>query len=238
MFIWLRGISFMRKAIIIIIFLVAIAIVFLVSRKMATAPNNNAQNIEKLVVENNPAPNIISSNDYVVKNNPSEFVAPLNRVGERVTKKPFGIFITSQNSPVQPERFRDYHSGTDFEIFPEELNVDVSVKAVCAGKIKMKKYASGYGGVLVEDCILDNNLITVIYGHLKLASIQKNAGNNLAAGETIGILGADKSVETDGERKNLHLGFHKGTSVNILGYVQNKNELLDWLNPCDYGVCR
>jgi len=73
---------------------------------------------------------------------------------------------------------------------------------------------------------------------LKLASIQKNAGNNLAAGETIGILGADKSVETDGERKNLHLGFHKGTSVNILGYVQNKNELLDWLNPCDYGVCR
>ena len=33
----------------------------------------------------------------------------------RITKKPFGIFITTQNSPVQPERFSGYHTGVDVE---------------------------------------------------------------------------------------------------------------------------
>src|SRR4030042_789723 len=73
-----------------------------------------------------------------------------------------------QNSPVSPEKFKGYHTGSDFEIFPEELGVDVSVKAVCAGKLLLKEYATGYGGVAVQSCALDNNPITVIYGHLKL----------------------------------------------------------------------
>jgi hypothetical protein len=60
-------------------------------------------------------------------NNSSGFFPPMMRAGERVAKKPFGIFITPQSSPVQPEHFRGYHTGADFEIFPEELNVDVAV---------------------------------------------------------------------------------------------------------------
>lgn len=124
--------------------------------------------------------------------------------------------------------------GADFEIFPDELNVEVPVKAVCSGKLLAKKYATGYGGVMVESCELDKNPITVVYGHMKLASISKTIGENITAGETIGILGADKSAETDGERKHLHLGFHKGSSVNILGYVQTKSALSDWLDPCLY----
>jgi murein DD-endopeptidase MepM/ murein hydrolase activator NlpD len=164
------------------------------------------------------------------------FSPPLDRAGERVTKKPFGIYITPQNSPVQPERFRGYHTGTDFEIFPEELDVDVPVRAICDGKIALEKYASGYGGLLVQNCELDGQPITVIYGHLKLASITKNASDALTKGEEIGILGKAFSSETSGERKHLHLGVHKGSVIDIRGYVQNQSELLEWLGPCSLNV--
>lgn len=165
-----------------------------------------------------------------------DFQPPLDRAGERVTKKPFGIFITPQNSPVQPEKFTGYHTGADFEIFPEELNADVPVQAVCSGKLLSKKYASGYGGVMVQACMLENNPITVIYGHLKLASITNATGSALNAGDTIGILGTAYSQETNGERKHLHLGIYKGTGISILGYVQNKTDLSNWIDPCLY-VC-
>lgn len=154
-----------------------------------------------------------------------------------MTEKPFGIFITPQNSPVQPEKFWGYHTGADFEIFPEELNADVAVKSVCDGSIVLKKQASGYGGVLVQKCALDNFPITFVYGHLNLASIQKNIGESLSKGETIGFLGKDKSAQTDGERKHLHLGMRKSSAVDIRGYVATKEELSGWLDPCDY-VCR
>jgi murein DD-endopeptidase MepM/ murein hydrolase activator NlpD len=168
--------------------------------------------------------------------NNSGFLSPLTRAADRMTKKKFGLFVTPQNSPVQPEKFRGYHTGTDFEVFPEELNAEVPVKAVCSGKLMLKKIASGYGGVAVENCTLDGSPITVVYGHLKISSITANAGENISAGDTLGILGKGYSTETDGERKHLHLGFHKGAAVSILGYVQNQAELSGWIDPCLY-VC-
>lgn len=162
----------------------------------------------------------------------SFFVAPLGMAKQRVTKKPFGIFVSAQNSPVQPERFRGFHTGTDFEIFPEELDVDISVKAVCSGKLLAKKYAGGYGGVMVEACELKGEPITVVYGHLKLSSIPQQSGDDINAGDVIGILGADKSQETDGERKHLHLGFHRGNRVDIRGYVPSPSLLGAWIDPC------
>jgi len=192
--------------------------------------NNIAMPIEK---QTTPVP------ESGVSQSESAFVPPLEKAGERVIKKPFGIFITPQNSPVQPERFRGYHTGTDFEIFPEEQNIDVPVKAVCDGKILEKRTASGYGGVLVQSCSLDNQPITVLYGHLKLASISKNVGDNLSVRKQIGILGRAFSVETNGERKHLHLGFHKGSGIDIRGYVQNQSDLSGWINPCSLGsVCQ
>ena len=169
-------------------------------------------------------------------NSVSESRPPLDRASERVTKKPFGIFVTLQNSPVQPEHFTGYHTGTDFEIFPEELNIDVQVKAVCSGKLLFKKYATGYGGVAVQACELEKQPITVVYGHLKPNSIKANIGDTLNASDALGILGKAYSQETGGERKHLHLGFHKGTAIDILGYVQNQAGLSGWLDPCRF-VC-
>ncbi len=158
---------------------------------------------------------------------------PLTRALERITKKPFGLKISPHDSPVSPERFAGYHTGVDFETFVSEQNEEVKVQAVCAGPIILKKYAAGYGGVAVQSCQLSGQAVTVIYGHLKLASVVK-VKSELKAGEEIGILGKGYSAETDNERKHLHLGIHKGPVVSLLGYVKTKAELDKWLDAAEY----
>lgn len=183
-----------------------------------TDSSGNADNQEK------------NSNDEVavVKNS---FQFPMNRATERVSKKPFGIFVTPKNSPVSPEKFSGYHTAVDFEIFSEELEEEVFVKAVCSGKLLVRRIATGYGGLAVQSCDLEGNPITVIYGHLKLDSIKVAPGDNIVTGEDLGMLGRAYSAESGGERKHLHLGFHKGSEINILGYVSSKELLSNWLDP-------
>ena len=153
---------------------------------------------------------------------------------ERITKKPFGIYITPQKSPVSPEKFKGYHTGTDFETFENEQDTEVKISAACDGKLLLKKYATGYGGVAVQSCVIDGQNVTVLYGHLKLASIALKTGDAMSAGDNIGVLGKGYSTETDGERKHLHFSIHKGTGVVLLGYVQNKADLTNWLNAENY----
>lgn len=152
----------------------------------------------------------------------------------RVTKKPFGIYVSPTDSPVSPERFTGYHTGVDFETFADEQNVDVPIMAICSGKLLLKEYASGYGGVAVQSCTLNGEAVTIIYGHLRLSSIIPAKGKLLTAGEKFAVLGTGYTSETDGERKHLHLGIHKGTSINILGYVQTQAALAQWLDVTRY----
>lgn len=230
----------MKNLYLIIIFIVVIGAIFLIGELIISKykfpnPNLNQPPSPSSTNVTIPANNsTITSSDLATKQ--IIFQAPLDRAGERVTKKTFGLYVIPQNSPVQPEKFTGYHTGVDFETFPDELNIPVSVHAICSGKLILKKYATGYGGVVVESCTLNNQPITVIYGHLKLASIAKNIGQTLNVGETIGILGAAYSNETNGERKHLHLDIHKGSTINILGYVQTKSALSAWIDPCLY-VC-
>lgn len=238
----------MKKNIIIIVVIFFVGVIFLMARKSAQESNPQVPSVTApvniLPVENKnisqsapPAPASSGNQNAPASQNTNGFQSPLDRAAERVTKKPFDIYITPKTSPVQPERFQGYHTGTDFEIFPEELDADVPVSAICSGKIVSKKTASGYGSVLVQACKIDNQTVTVIYGHLKLASISKNVGDDLNAGEEIGILGKAYSSETDGERKHLHLGIHKGNAVNILGYVSSKSQLSEWIDACTL-VCK
>lgn len=53
----------------------------------------------------------------------------------------------------------------------------------------MKKWATGYGGVVAQKCELGKESIVVVYGHLKLASMQTAINTELKAGEKLGILG-------------------------------------------------
>jgi hypothetical protein len=238
----------MRKTIIVLIIIVFAGTVFLLAKNFFKK-NNSAISSSSIPITTPAAENKNPPQEVPVPSAPADnqntpaiqnsngFQPPLDRATERVTKKPFGIHITPKTSPVQPEKFQGYHTGTDFEIFPEELNTDVPVHAICTGKIAVKRSASGYGGVLVQNCDLTNQPITIAYGHLKLASIIKNAGDNLNTGDKIGVLGKAYSSETDGERKHLHLGIHKGDSVSILGYVSDQSQLSGWIDPCPL-VCK
>ncbi len=159
---------------------------------------------------------------------------PLSSASERVTKKPFGIKVSPGSSPVSPERFSGYHTGVDFEIFQGEENLDIYVSAICSGPILVKRIVSGYGGAVVQKCSIENIAVTVIYGHLKLSNIERSVGDEMPAGENIGMLGREYSAETAGERKHLHLGIHKGNEINYLGYVQREKDLSGWINAMEY----
>lgn len=217
-----------HSKIIIIFFLLLLAGIFLYSRsKNSSSQKPSAQNNNQMWINQ---PNTENAANNSNSQNDSSFQLPINQARERVTKKPFGIYITPQNSPVSPERFSGYHTGTDFETTPEEENSDVSVYAITDGKILEKKWISGYGGVLIESAEINGDPVTIVYGHLNLDSIDKNAGDEIAAGEQIGLLGKEYSQETDNERKHLHLGIHKGKSVNVRGYVNNKTQLSEWID--------
>ncbi len=170
----------------------------------------------------------------VFHNDEASFVSPLSSPRERISKKPFGLYVSPENSPVAPERFSGYHTAIDFEVFESEKDAPVQVRAFCGGKVREKRVADGYGGVLAQECLLGGQAVTVVYGHLKIQGVPARVGEYLAPGEKLGILGAGGTAETDGERKHLHFGIHKGTNVDIRGYVTRETELDQWLDPLTY----
>ena len=44
-----------------------------------------------------------------------DFIQPTYEFKNRITKKPYGIFITPQTSPVQPDKFTGFHNAVDIE---------------------------------------------------------------------------------------------------------------------------
>jgi len=148
----------------------------------------------------------------------------------RITKKPFGIFITPEHSPVSPERFRGYHTGTDFEVLPNEDETSIAVPALCDGSIIHSGTVNGYGGVLIQRCVLHNEEVTVLYGHLAPASL-KAVGSSLKKSDQIGFLGKGHSEQAAGERPHLHLAIHRGSEAEYRGYVESEQELAEWIDP-------
>ncbi|MCC7522683.1 M23 family metallopeptidase [Candidatus Uhrbacteria bacterium] len=155
---------------------------------------------------------------------------PMESASERILYKSLGTQVSPSSSPVQPERFRGYHTGTDFEVFDHERDADVAVFAICTGTLLRKTTASGYGGYAVQSCKINGQDVTVVYGHLRLSSIAAAVGDEIIAGEKIAVLGTGYSKETDGERKHLHLSIKKGKTIDIRGYVQAKSELDGWID--------
>jgi len=149
----------------------------------------------------------------------------------RITKKPFGIYVTPQDSPVQPEHFTGYHTGADSEY--GDVDGDVPVRAITDGEVVVSRTAQGYGGVMVIRHKTDGKTFLALYGHLKPSSMLK-VNTNVATGDQIGILGKGFTSETDGERKHLHFAIINGTTPTIRGYVQTKAELSGWEDPVEF----
>lgn len=160
---------------------------------------------------------------------------PLPNTASRPTPLFFGLHVTTnpeENPITPPERFSGYHVGLDFEVSKEELDAEVPVFAICDGTVTYSGFAEGYGGLLAQKCTLSGSLITVLYGHLTVESLPR-LKSVIAAGDQIGTLGAARSRDTDGNRKHLHLGIHKGENLIVLGYVKTEEEIKNFVNPAD-----
>jgi murein DD-endopeptidase MepM/ murein hydrolase activator NlpD len=176
----------------------------------------------------------ISSSKFSTQNSPkgnSTFIEPIAEFKSRITKKPFGIYVSPKNSPVHPEKFTGYHTGVDVE-YEDNLN-DVPTFAINDGEIAYSGYVNGYGGVIVLRTVLNEKRYMVLYGHLNTQSMVRQ-GSHVAKGQTLGILGKGYSQETDGERKHLHFSIYNDDSINFHGYVSTKKELESWNNPLDF----
>lgn len=156
---------------------------------------------------------------------------PMTNAFERVTKKTFALEVHPETSPVPNDRFNGFHVGVDFEIFEGEEEIDLPVFAICEGPLLLKGFAKGYGGYALQSCDIDGEKVTVVYGHMHLERIEPNTKGFMTRGQKVGVLGRGYSKETDGVRKHLHLGIHKGTEIDIRGYVQETDEIDKWIDP-------
>jgi murein DD-endopeptidase MepM/ murein hydrolase activator NlpD len=168
-----------------------------------------------------------------IKKNSTPFNVPLDNSLSRITKKPFGIYVTPKNSPISPERFSGFHTGADFETTSAQANTPVEVRAIADGKITNKLIVSGYGGVILEKAIIDNQPVTILYGHVDIRAQNSRVkiGETIKKGESIALLSPGYSSQSGFERKHLHLAIIKGDKIDYRGYVQTQNELFPWIDP-------
>ncbi len=209
-----------------IVVLGGMVLIFLLSKREKTAVIPIPSNV-LLTPISTPTPSLTSEESKIIH-------PPLTNAKNRITKKPFGIYITPATSPVQPERFSGFHTGTDFEIIPDELNQEVPVYAIADGEIVEKQIISGYGGVIIQKCTIENQEVTILYGHLNIGGESPQVGEEIKGGRQIAVLANDKSEYSDYERKHLHVGIYKGTEINYQGYVSSQADLSSWLDIAKY----
>lgn len=172
--------------------------------------------------------------NFLAQSGVGDLAWPLDKSIERPKLLTFGMYVTPdpENNPIDPpERFSGYHTALDFEILPGEEDEDVSVKAICSGKVTAAELAEGYGGVFVHTCNLNEQLVSVLYGHLDNESFQLKVGDEVEKGRQIGKLAAARTEASGGNRKHLHLGIHKGEVGVFNGYVQLESELGEFIDP-------
>jgi murein DD-endopeptidase MepM/ murein hydrolase activator NlpD len=167
----------------------------------------------------------------------SNWYYPIGQFTTRQSLKSFGQYIDKNfyvgKESVSPNQFIGYHAAVDLEVFPDELNQQVPVYAVGAGKIVYAAPVSGYGGLILLQ--LSGTGDTALYGHIKLTNFPFKVGQAVSAGTRLTYLGEAFSNETGGERKHLHFGIYKGTDLYFRGYEPTQSALTSrWLNPTDF----
>lgn len=173
------------------------------------------------------------AHEEVALNEPSLHY-PIDNFESGISLKPFGKYVSPDNSPVQPERFRGYHNAVDIEIPEAQQYKDIEVYAFADCTIGLERYVSGYGGTVMLDCQIEGKSYTALYGHLDSTSFRFSAGDAVKKGDVLGVLGEGYSSETDGERMHLHFSLQEGKSTDLRGYVQNESELSGWIDPVKF----
>lgn len=198
---------------------------------------NNSNNDERATTEEE---NRVESNQDIKEEIPKPAVSPapqesqnglvypIAQFSERITLKPFGLYVSPENSPVEPERFTGYHTAADVEY--QDITEDVPVFAIADCQVVLSRIASGYGGVFVISFDLNDERHSAIYGHIRPSSLPR-VNNRYEKGSQLAFLGTGYSAETDGERKHLHFGVLADNGLDLRGYVQSEAELTGWIDP-------
>ncbi len=171
----------------------------------------------------------------IPSNSPTQpaIVYPISRYNERITNRWYGKAITAADRQSLPcgAAFHGFHTGDDLEVTSDELNQEVPVFAITDGIVRQVGTVGGYGGLLVIQYNLDGQTVTAYYGHINLSKTVVKKGDIVKPGQKVSILGDNCSSQTAGERKHLHFAIHKGSLIDVRGYVQTESELQSWLNP-------
>ncbi len=236
--------SEVMKYVIVIAVAIAIISVFFIGKKSAKTPASNVNTVVNTAANSDAQLNLNSTSPPVLANSNTEpinanttptttpsVVIPIANFFNRITKKPFGIYITPKTSPVQPEKFKGYHTGADAETTTDEKNIDIPIQAIANGTVVFAGHVNGYGGVIIIEHNVNGEKITALYGHLRIASFKVKVKDKVHPGDQIAVLGTGYSSETDGERKHLHLGILKGYVINYKGYVPTQSGLSPWEDP-------
>lgn len=165
--------------------------------------------------------------------NPSNTYYPISNYEKRLTFRRFGQTVTTNDMPTCGFPFQGIHNGDDLEAYEYEAKTIVPVYAVSQGKVVFKNYVDGYGGLLVIQTQLDNQDVLLNYGHVNISTAKVALDETVLPGQEIAFLGEGCSSETNGERKHLHFAIHKGTTLDLKGYLQTPEELENWFNPVE-----
>lgn len=221
---------------VILVFAVGFAIYSRYTPK-ATAPSSNTQTVAETQATT-PASNTSPAQSITTPTPAPSVVFPIDQFTTRATDNLFGTYYPSGQSSNFDTKvcknatyYAGYHTATDLETFSSEANVAVPVFAVANGTVREVGPVSGYGGLIVIDVTLGGAGYTALYGHIDLATTTVKAGDTVTAGQHIANLGAACSSANGNVRKHLHFGLHKGSTVDVKGYVPNQNDLSAWANP-------
>jgi murein DD-endopeptidase MepM/ murein hydrolase activator NlpD len=215
----------MKKTIIIILVLIGVLLIILIRSKVYAPTADNKQ-------EAIPSKN--GSQAQTVKPTPiSDYYYPITDYNQRIQIHSYGTLVKpgDEKALICGRAFSGYHAGDDLEIKPGEASIDVSIKAIAAGTVREVSWVSGYGGLVVIEHSLNGQAVTAYYGHMNTNSVYLKTGDTVAAGQAIGNLGQGCSQQTDYERKHLHFDIHKGTTLDVRGYVPSLSILSQWLDP-------
>ena len=127
--------------------------------------------------------------------------------------------------------YTGYHTAVDLETTSDEQNIAVPVDAVSDGTIVFAGSASGYGGLVIIGFVYNNQNYTAVYGHIDTRTLKVSVGQKVSQGDLLADLAPACSVYSGNNRKHLHFGIHKGTTINESGYVSTQTELNGWVDP-------
>lgn len=167
---------------------------------------------------------------------PSGYFYPITRYESRITNRDHGKSTTVADSRGFPcgGQFEGIHVGDDLEVSSEEVSQEVPVFAIADGSVVQASVVGGYGGLLVTKHTINDQALTIYYGHIDLGQLKVKKGEAFKAGQLLTYLGDQCSSETSNERKHLHFAIHKGSSVDVRGYVKTQAELANWLDPTEF----